>query len=217
VIARLAAAVALGAALIVPFQATAAARACNVITDPAGDANDPLQTGEHPHPALSNANLDILGGDFAATPTTVTGVIKLAKAPSLDLLSPQGDTFYLEFQPSVSPYPLYLRAGTDLAGDVDFSAGTVTVSSAGGLDYTPNDKVLVKGKVTGSTITMTATTAALRPLVKLAPKARINGIMATSYGSVYVPDTAGLLIPGDTTNRAKPFIAGTPSCVAPVR
>lgn len=210
---------ALAGSVLVAGQASAAAKTCNILTDSSGDANDPLGTGLHVLPApFNNANLDIVGGDFGATTTALTGVLKLAKAPSLDPQSPQGDFFYVLFSPSSAANPLYLVAHSDSSGAMTYGAGAITTTADGLQQYTDNAAVKVKGKVTGSTIAMTVTTAALKPMASVKPGAKITAVSGKSSGGLIVTGDVGLLFGGDESDEAlRPVVVGAKSCVVPVK
>jgi hypothetical protein len=223
---RSAVALAAGLALLVAGSAHAAAKkpaprpVCHLITDDANDADDPFGTGVHLLAPLNDANIDIVGGDFATDGTYLTTVLTVAHAPGLDPHSPQGDFYLSEFQPSASANVLYLEAVTDATGAATYTVGHITEDTAATRNFNDDPGIPVKGKITGGTITMSVKLSALKSIVNIKPGAKINGIMAETFGGVTVgpPVNNGLLLGGDDTDPLeKPYLAGTPSCVKPVK
>jgi hypothetical protein len=211
---RLVTAIALGMSLMVAGHASAAAKSCNLIKDPAGDAADALATGVQV-PGANDKMKDILGADFAANTSTVTGQIKLAQAPGLNPYALSGMRFYLEF--SSGSRGLFLRASSDTTGAMSYNVGKLTTGATGGTSFETDDTIPVKGKVVGSTIVMTVATSKLKPLVTFKKGGKINNIFASTYGVISTPAT-GLLLGGDTTDPAeKPYVFGTKSCLVPVK
>lgn len=211
------AAAGLAVVLYLPAPSWAAPRSCNLITDETGDADDPLSTGNHASP-VSNPRLDITGGDLGGSSTSLTAVLRLAAAPGFDPVSPQGETFYVLFTPSLSPRPLFLLAASDDQGSMVYRAGSVDSDASGRQIFTPDRSIPVKGRVAGSTITMTVSTAALRPLAVVKAGSRIDAIHAKTFSGAFVPGVTGVLVAGDQTDPApRPYLLGSPTCVTPVR
>jgi hypothetical protein len=225
---RIAACLAAAGSLIAVGDAHAATvrPACNLITDDAGDANDPtgfFTAFGGPNPAPNNAAVDILGGDLATDKTTVTAVLKLSKAPALDPTSPQGDYFYVEFRPASAANTVYLSANTDATGKLNYSAGSIVTDPATQSDnYTGSPDVPVRGRLDGASIVMTADLAAFKSLASIKAGMKINDLAGESFGIVdpslngTLP-VPGLLLGGDKAMDSKPYIAGAKSCVVPVK
>ena len=198
----------------VTAQAATPKPTCNLITDPAGDANDP--TTAHaafggPNPVPNNAHTDVVGGDISSTAKSLTVKIKLASAPSVDPTSPQGDYFYFTFTPSGAANPVYLLASG--SSTLKFTAGAITTDTTGATNYTDNSSVPVKGKVDGSTITMSVKLSDLKPLANVKQGAKITDLSVFTAGVIEVPGVTGLLIDGDHATADKNYTAGAPSCL----
>lgn len=211
---RPAVALLLGASVLLAGQADASPKSCNLIKDDAGDAGDPVGIG-FSLAALNDPMKDIVGGDFQANTATMTAVIKLAKAPGLDPQSPGGFRIYLHYFPSSAPLGLFFKASADNTGALTYFVGHAEQTPTG-VSYATNDEIPVKGKLVGTSVVMTVSTAAMKSLVKFRNGSKITGITANTYGVVSTP-VQNQLIGGDESEEASPYAFGTPSCVTPLR
>lgn len=120
-------ALAVGLSLVAVGTAGAATKTkpvCNLVTDPAGDANGFVLTGT---PLPSDDNLDILSADIASNTKKVTALVRL-KALGTDATAPTGGTIYFNF--AFGDEKAYLSAVLDGKGGASFTAGHATGTPA---------------------------------------------------------------------------------------
>ena len=170
---------------------------CNLITDPEGDA----QTLVYGHPELNQPDdpqMDILSVDIATDATRLTVVWRLAADPA-----PADPKWKLGRQYVLSGY----------AGDTLFTIHTL-LSSTGNEFGDGKGTGVIDSK--GDQIRTTVPLSAL-PASAAAPKASFHNLTAqtntwigTSNAS---PPWVGVAKPDQTAESAKPYIAGTPSCL----
>ena len=159
---------------------------CNLITDPKGD----VSTGD--------SSLDIVSADVATNATTITGVIRVAKLASPDVMAPEGMFFQINFTGSAGQTGQHLDAQLLPTGNVfQGGAGTGVVDLA---------KSEIRISVPLSQWTAASTIVPGPPFH--------NFIVYADHGNpvVAAPDT--FTAAGDTATSKSTYTPGTPSCVA---
>lgn len=198
-------AVVVGAGLVLAGSAGAAVKkppVCNLVTDPAGDANGFVVTGT---PLPSDDFLDIVSADIASDAKNLTAVIRL-KAVGADSTAPTGGTVYFNF--TIGDSKSYVAAVLDGKGGATFSAGDFT--------GTPGRKQLAEatGFVDAKTkeIHITAPANTWSASIKSGVKLSALGVLAQRYiGGAGV----GFTPTADDSVSEKIYTAGTKSCVTP--
>ncbi|GAC1439643.1 MAG: hypothetical protein NVS3B26_02910 [Mycobacteriales bacterium] len=184
----------------------AAARVCNLITDARGDAAV----------VTSQPGMDIITADIASNAKLITAVIRLAAAPTApNPQAPGGTDYYFSFTAPGSAAPQFLHASLPPVGAATFATGQTT--TVGGQNTSTDDAPAASGSIAGTIVTITASTSAFGGRVSLKPGTKLTGLTVDVYAQVGVPGVGGLLQNADTAAGAKPYIAGTPSCVVPGR
>jgi hypothetical protein len=186
------------------FAAAKAAPACNLVTDPAGDATGFVVTGT---PLPNDPQLDILGGDIASDKKLLTGVIRLA-AVGDDQTSPLGRTYYVNF--TINGTKVFLDAVIDNAGAVTYNAGDFTGTNAGRKTLGPVSGVMDTAK---KEIRITAPVNTWPDAAK--PGVAIAGLDLLGQRYFGTPTTGGATPTADEATSAATYKAGSPSCVVP--
>lgn len=191
----LAAAVAAGG---VAVAAPAPKPVCNLITDPAGDTTGP------------STALDIVGGDLASNGKVLTGVIRLAALAETDVSSPTGIAWGMRYTVPGSSLPKYLLATKFQGEAVEFSFGDVNGTSleelgkgSGVLDVAKKEvRIHAPAKAVGA-----KPGAMLTELSAQGRRAIGSNQVATLYSNADASEAA----------NARPYTAGTRSCITPGR
>lgn len=204
---RLALATAVCASLAVPVtiglsSASAAAPACNLVTDAKGDAKGP--SGANNDPVL-----DIVSGDVATNAKKITGVIRVDKLNESSANYPYGITWRLDFAIDDTRY--FMSAISDRNGLIAQTGYTDPVSGSGtiaGAATVVLDKRQNEVRITSSAQNF-ANRVNIKPGMKLSePAARTGAILS-------VPRIGNLRYPTvDTTDPGATYKAGSASCVA---
>lgn len=203
----------LGVSLVVAGSAGAAKKptpkpVCNLLTD------DPADSGVLGPDA--DDNQEIIGGDLATDLKSVTAVLKLAKAPGVDPISPGGLQFYVSFLVPGTADPVYLGASMSPTGALTWNAGAVTQDGTT-TSYTPDSTVPVRGKLSGTSLVISADLKAFAALAPIKKGAKLSALKAETFGIVSAGVGPGALTPfgSDIAEDSRPYVAGTPSCVKP--
>ncbi len=182
------------------LPSASAAPACNLVTDPAGDAEI----------VTAQPGLDVVTGDVASNAKTITAVIRLAGPPGGG--NPQaigGTRYYFEFLPTGATKSQYLFAAVPFTGEPTFHTGEITMET--GRSSFSTDPEPVKGSIKGNEITISAPMAAyqranVKPGKKLGTLAVETFALASAGGQ-------GLLIAVDEAVSSKTYISGSRSCL----
>lgn len=210
---RAAIAVTLGVSALAAGHASAATKAkpvCNLITDDAGDAN--LIGPDPNHDAL-----DILSADLATDKKNVTAVIRVKKLATTDpTIAPTGMRWQLSF--TQDGEIIALAAHASATGVITYDGSYKTTAEKTGHIYTGGFTGTFDA--TANEIHITAPVSLLSGQATLKPGTMLSDLAADAYSdvSVQVPQAgvgAADAIPIDTATSAKPYAAGTPSCVTP--
>lgn len=196
-----------GAGFSVSQAAVKVTPVCNLLSD---DPNDSGLIGPD-----ADSKQEITGGDIASDAKTVTAVLRLKAAPAIDPISPGGLEYYVSFTVPGAENPVYLGASMDPTGAMSYGAGDI--SSDGTSTNYSNSDVPVRGKIDGTNLVITANLSDFASLATIKKGAKITGLTAETFGVVNTP-VEGALLPfgSDTADGGKDYVAGTPSCVAPV-
>ena len=182
------------------LAAAAPGPACNLVTDPAGDAEI----------VTAQPGLDVVTADIASNAKTVTAVIRLAGPPGGG--NPQaigGTRYYFEFLPTGATKSQYLFASVPFLGEPTFHTGEITVET--GRSSFSADPEPVKGAIKGNEITISAPMAAFKR-ANLKPGKKL-GTLAVETFALASAGGRGLLIAVDDAAGSKTYHAGTPSCL----
>jgi hypothetical protein len=159
---------------------------CNLVTDPKGDV------------ATGDAALDIVSADVATNATTITGVIRVAKLSSPDVMAPEGMFFQFNFTGSAGQTGQHLDAQLLPTGNVfQGGAGTGVVDLA---------KSEIRISVPLSQWTAASTIVPGPPFH--------NFIVYADHGNPVVAAPDSFTFAGDTATGKTTYTPGTPSCVA---
>jgi hypothetical protein len=88
---------------------------CRVLTDPAGDANNTVSNAD----PGDNSQLDIIGGYFQVTPSTLTTVVRVTALTAEDIMNPQGRVYEFDFTVGSQNF---ITIGSLLPGGSEFDA-----------------------------------------------------------------------------------------------
>jgi len=198
--------IALCATALTGGVASAAAKAapvCNLVTDPAGDANGFVVTGT---PLPSDSALDILSGDVASDAKTLTGVIRLADVGA-DSTSPLGRTYYVNF--SINGTKVFLDAVIDQSGAATYNYGDFT--------GTNGRKTLgpVSGVIDAAKKEIRITAPANSWSVPAKPGVMITDLDLLAQRFIGTSTTGGLTPTADEAKGTTAYKAGARSCVVP--
>jgi hypothetical protein len=222
---RPAVAIAVGAALVVATQAGAVAKpkpkpkpkpVCNLVTDPAGDANDAPLVGGVPVGSSDNA-YDITSIDVASNLTTVTGVVRVKKLAKTSSSSPTGIHWTVAL--TIGTTHFLLSANEETTGTNGAELDTSDPST------NTYNKIADAKAVFDPARNEVRISAAVRDFTETIKvgKSVLSGLGGTA-GRVYgVKDVTGSfggdLVTGqdatDTAAGTKTYVAGTLSCVTP--
>ena len=174
---------------------------CNLLVDDKGD--------ELPAP---NGSLDVVSADIASDTKKITGVIRLAGAPTaVDPTAPTGKTYHLEFIGQGGTDPVFLSYLV-----------TPTASNATYGYYDPTTRIntgigQAQLKIVGNTIYMTAPIGAFSPYGKFKVGSKITGLSVQNgrmVGAYVDSGTYAYNSPvADSAEGGKVYTAGARSCV----
>lgn len=207
-------------ALAGPSALAAPGRACNLVTDPAGDGG--LWGHVPPGTPVYPESLDILSADVATDPTRLTVVIRVAQLRTVETGSPSGIGF--NFNITVDKNRFELAASRHQGSDPLFTL-------SGRLEYVGDENngaasYGMLGLIDGvfdedaSEVRMTAPLKLFSPAAKISKGDRIDDLRLWSQFSVgYASDTDNRRPFGNTAHSADraesraTYAAGAPSCV----
>ena len=160
---------------------------CNLVTDPAGDANG---TGTGVNSPASDQDLDLLGADIATNATTLTAVVRLSALDASDSTAPGGREYQVVFT---------------VAGTV-YSVDAVLAPTGNSWDA---------GKGTGIVDAAHKQVHVSVPLSALGIKVTRKTVFSTIGARSYrVGGSDGLVLgKADAADSASSYTAGRPSCV----
>jgi len=209
---------------------------CNIVTDSAGDSNVDLTLGLAPSKMPADANGDILSADLASDGKFVTAVMRVKSLATPDTAFPEAHLYMLSWTAPGHSSPVYLAATVDpnpasAAYGPQFIFGdgaSVTAPAIGPIvSYYNVASAAVKGTIDAAknTITLSVPVSAISSYGKFTPGNHFSSIQASTQALVNgpvlptnVPDVGGSVGWGfqeDVADGAKPYVAGTPSCVKP--
>lgn len=185
----------------------AAQPSCNLMVDDKGDAQF---LGAVPN----DPNLDITSADVASDAKTVTAVLRLAAFGATDPQSPLGRGYYVLFNAPGSEFPIYfnMQITPDLTR---FAWGDLEKLATGSGSYKK------KGDATGvidtakGEIRISVPVSDVKAVGAVAPGSKLTNISAAATAVLGTSATGGLVSTVDDATSAKPYIAGSPSCVKP--
>ena len=195
-------------------------RACNLVTDPAGDGGmwGQVPPGTPAYPT----SLDILSADIATDAKNLTAVIRVAELQSMETGSPGGIGF--SFNVTVDKNRFSLSASRDTGSDPLFTL-------SGRLEYVGDENngaasYGMLGLIDGvfdedrSEIRMTAPLKLFSPAAKISRGDRFNDLRLWSHYTVgFASDTdnrrphGGVGHSADRAESKATYAAGSPSCV----
>lgn len=207
--------------------------ACNIVTDPAGDAPvDPLGVGAN---AGNDDNADILSADISSDAQNLTAVIRVKSLASPDAAWPEAHLYLISWTVPGHGTPVYMSGTIDpnpasaaYGPQFVFGDGGSTSTAAGSLLYYNIDfAATVKGTVDSAknTVTMSVPISQLKGYGTYTPGTHFSGINVQTQELLNGPTfgqnapalggSAGFGFQSDTAGAAKDYVAGTPSCVKP--
>lgn len=182
------------------------APACNLLTDPAGDANGTF-LADGVAGAPSEDAVDIVSADIASTKKLLTTVLRVKKLATSSATAPGG--LHWKFFFDVAGVQIYTQAIAPTGGSPAFTFGTIDGTTGTSTSLGAAEGVLDLAK---NEVRITVATSALPETPK--PGAKITSL-APNAGRFFGNDAA--LTFSDSTDVAtsdKTYIAGAPSCVA---
>lgn len=204
---RTAIALSVAAAVVGAGAATAAPKpVCNLLTDPAGDANGSF-IADGISGAPSEDAVDIVSADIASSKKLVTTVLRVKKLSTSSLTAPGG--LHWKFFFTVGDSQAYTQAVAPAGGSVSFTYGTIDDATGTSTSLGEAVGVLDTKK---SEIRITVPASALPETPK--PGAKIAEL-APNAGRFFGNDNAVTF--SDSTDSAtsdKTYVAGSASCVA---
>ena len=194
------AAVITGALLVAGVAAQASAAApkpvCNLVVDPAGDANYLSVTST---PLPSEDGLDLLSGDIATNATTLTAVVRVKNLASANT-APLGRAFYVNFVVGATTY--YIDATTSPLTGQTGSVGYAATTRQG----LPGVVTVIFDNAKNEIRMSTPIASFSKDPIK--PKTRISGINLLAQRLL-----VRVTLTTDQTDVGNSYKAGTPSCV----
>ena len=195
-----------GAVALTGGAVAAPAKACNVITDPKGDASflDTLP---------NDRSLDIVSADVATDAKTLTGVLRVDAFSAVSPTSPLGRGYYVMFNAPKSEFPIYLNL--QITPDLTrYTWGTRETLPSG------SGRFVRQGAATGvidaakNELRISVPLADVAAISKLTPGTKLTALTASTTSVIGTSVTGGLVATVDDAASAKSYIAGAPSCVA---
>ncbi|MDP9102250.1 MAG: hypothetical protein M3N21_08925 [Actinomycetota bacterium] len=209
---------------------------CNQINDPTPDAIVDLTNGLAKKGQQDDTS-DIISADLASNAKDLTAVIRLKSLAGSPTVWPEAHFYLLQWTVPDHATPVYLGGTIDpnpasaafgtqfYFGDVaNFPSSATTVF----IGFNVDQAAKVKGTVSTdkATVTLSVPISQLSGYGTFSPGTRFSDITAESQVLINGPDTpanlplfGGTLAQGvstpDTDLAAKPYVAGTPSCVKP--
>ena len=199
----LVAAVALGGGA----TAAPAKPACNLMTDPKGDASflDTLP---------NDRSLDIVSADVATDAKTLTGVVRVDAFSGVSPTSPLGRGYYVLFNAPKAEFPIYLNV--QITPDLtSFEWGTRETLPSGSGRYVEQGTATGVVDTAKNELRISVPLKDVAAVTKLTPGTKLTALTANSTSLIGTSRTPSLVATVDDAAGTKPYVVGTKSCVVP--